>query len=296
MKKLAAVLAVATCAIATLTACVTNDEGGHPDDWYEVHPEKVEQLAAQVPESIRERGTLRIGTNPPFAPAEFKNAQGEIIGFDIDLIRATADVLGLDLVIQEQDFSLILPSISGGTVDLGASGFTSNEERRKTYDFVDYLDTGLQWARQPGTDITPDNACGRTVAVQRNTVADMEDLPVRNQECIDSGQEPIKKLAYQDSGTAATAVVLGRADALAADSPVSAWAVARADGQLELAGDIYDGAPFGWPVPKGSELAPVLAGALQHLIDTGVYQEITDMWGLEDGAVAEVTINGKAFS
>ncbi|HHU45195.1 MAG TPA: transporter substrate-binding domain-containing protein, partial [Actinomycetales bacterium] len=97
----------------------------------------------------------------------------------------------------------------------------------------------------------------------------------------------------QDASTAATAVVLGRADALAADSPVSAWAVQRADGQLELAGDIYDGAPFGWPVPQGSELAPLLADALQHLIDSGDYARLCDMWGLADGAVDVARINGE---
>ena len=88
-------------------------------------------------------------------------------------------------------------------------------------------------------------------------------------------------------------MVLGRADAIAADSPISAWAVARADGKLEMAGDIYDGAPFGWPVPKGSELGPLLADALQHLIDTGEYERILTMWGLDDGAVDQARINGE---
>ncbi|MEJ6020576.1 ABC transporter substrate-binding protein [Corynebacterium sp. H113] len=290
-----ATLALSTALTLGLTGCVTNNEGGHPEGWAEVKPAAVPELAAKVPEDIRKRGTIRIGTNPTFAPAEFKDSQGNIIGFDIDLAKATAAVLGLDLVVQEQDFALILPSVSGNAVDFGASGFTSNEERRKTYDFVDYLDTGLQWARSPESDITPDTACGKTVAVQRNTVADMDDLPLKNQECLDKGLPAIDKLAYQDAGTAATAVVLGRAEALAADSPVSAWAVARSDGKLEMAGDIYDSAPFGWPVPKDSELGPVLAEALQHLIDTGEYQRIFAMWGLEDGAVEQATINGEDY-
>lgn len=291
-------LAAAACTLAAaltmgLAGCVTNDEGGHPDGWQPVAPAPDPELAARVPADIRERGTLSIGTNPPFAPLEFKDTDGDIIGFDLDLARATAGVLGLELVVREQDFTLILPSISAGSVDFGASGFTSNEERRRTYDFVDYLDTGLQWARPPGSDVSPDDACGREIAVQRGTAAEMEDLPARSDACVAEGKAPIKRLAYQDSGTAATAVVLGRADALAADSPVSAWAVARSDGKLEMAGEIYDGAPFGWPLPKNSELAPLLAAALQHLIDTGEYQRILAMWGLDDGAVERARINGE---
>lgn len=293
-RSLAAAAATLAAALTLgLTGCVTNDEGGHPDGWEPVSPDPVPELAEQVPEDIRARGTISIGTNPPFAPLEFKDAKGEIIGFDLDLARAAAQVLDLDLVVREQDFTLILPSISAGTVDFGASGFTSNEERRQTYDFVDYLDTGLQWARPAGSDVTPDDACGLEIAVQRGTVAEMEDLPARSDACVEEGKAPIKRLAYQDAGTAATAVVLGRADAIAADSPVSAWAVARSDGKLEMAGDIYDGAPFGWPVPKGSELGPLLAEALQHLIDTGEYERILTMWGLDDGAVDQARINGE---
>ena len=293
-RSLAAAAATLAAALTLgLTGCVTNDEGGHPDGWEPVSPDPVPELAEQVPEDIRARGTISIGTNPPFAPLEFKDAKGEIIGFDLDLARAAARVLDLDLVVREQDFTLILPSISAGTVDFGASGFTSNEERRQTYDFVDYLDTGLQWARPAGSDVTPDDACGLEIAVQRGTVAEMEDLPARSDACVEEGKAPIKRLAYQDAGTAATAVVLGRADAIAADSPISAWAVARAAGKLEMAGDIYDGAPFGWPVPKGSELGPLLADALQHLIDTGEYERILTMWGLDDGAVDQARINGE---
>lgn len=293
-RPLAAVIAFVVAALTLgVAGCVTNDEGGHPDGWAAVTPEPVPELAQRVPEHIRSAGSIAIGTNPPFAPMEFRDPRGEVIGFDLDLARAAAAVLGLDLEVREQDFPLILPSITAGTVDFGASGFTSNEERRKTYDFVEYLDTGLQWARNPESDITPDTACGARVAVQRGTVADTEDLPRRNEECLARGLEPIDKLAYQDSGTAATAVVLGRADALAADSPVSAWAVQRSEGKLEMAGDIYDGAPFGWPVTRGSELGPLLADALQHLIDTGDYARICDMWGLSDGAVDIARINGE---
>lgn len=285
----AAVVAVA----AFLGGCVTNVEGGHPDGWEPITPAPVAEVQALVPPEIAKRGTISIGTNPPFAPAEFKDSHGEIIGFDIDLARAAASVMGLELEVKDQDFSLILPAVSAGTVDFGASGFTDTEERRKNYDFVNYLNAGIQWAARPGVSIDPDDACGRVVAVQRTTVSDTDDVTGRSEACVAAGKEPIEKLAYDASDAAATSAILGRADAFSADSPVAAWAVARSDGRLELIGEIFDAAQYGWPVKKDSELGPALAAALQYLIESGEYDRILNQWGLEDGLVEHAMINGE---
>ena len=188
---------------------------------------------------------------------------------------------------------MILPAVSSGTIDFGASGFTDNEQRRKTYDFVDFLMAGIQWAAQTGHPVDPDNACGLTVAVQRNTVSDTDDVAGRNDRCTGQGKPGITKLPYDSSDAAATALVLGRADALSADSPTTAWAVERSEGKIMLTGSIFDAAPYGWPVPKGSPLADALAAALQSMIDDGTYADIMHMWGITDGLVARARINGE---
>lgn len=278
---------------ATLSGCVTNEEGGHPDGWEEITPAAVPELVALVPEDVASKGYLAVGSSPPFAPAEFRNSQGEIIGFDIDLTRAIAAVLGLKLQVLEQDFTLILPAVQAGTDDLGASGFTDNEKRRESFDFVDYLSAGIQWATQPGKSVDPDNACGLTVAVQRGTVSDTDDVTLKNEQCIAEGKPEIHKLSYDTSDAAATAVILGRADAFSADSPVSAWAVERSAGKLELSGEIFDAAPYGFPMKKGSPLVTAVGEALQHLIETGDYQRIMSAWGIEDGTLEVAAINGE---
>ncbi|MDO5099300.1 MAG: ABC transporter substrate-binding protein [Corynebacterium sp.] len=302
---------------ALLTGCVTNTEGGStstsgsagvnpadsaglpaaegglPDGWQEIKPAKVDEIAAMVPADIAADGKIVIGTNPPFAPAEFKDPSGNIIGFDIDLANAVASVMGLELVVSDQDFSLILPAVSGGTVDFGASGFTDNEERRKNYDFVNYFNAGIQWASAPDNPVNPDDACGLTVAVQRTTVSDTEDVTRRSEQCEKDGKKPINKIAFETSDLAANAAILGKADAFSADSPITAWAVERSNGRIALSGDIFDAAHYGWPVKKGSELAPALAAALQHLIDSGDYAKIMNQWGLTDGHVSEALINGE---
>ncbi|MCK7675522.1 ABC transporter substrate-binding protein [Corynebacterium pygosceleis] len=291
----AGVVTVLTASAMVLTACVTNEETGHPDGWEELDIAAVPEIAAMVPPQISERGTITVGTNVPYAPAEFKDSDGEIIGFDIDLARAVAQVMGLELELADQDFSLILPSVSAGTVDFGASSFTDNEERRESYDFVDYLYAGIQWTAQTGHPVDPDDPCGLTVSVQRTTVSETDDINPKSEACVRAGREPITKLAYDSSDGAATALVLGRADAMSSDSPVAAFAVARADGKIETAGELFDASPYGWPVPKESPLGPALAAALQHLIDSGDYARILGFWGIEHGLIETAQINGEPY-
>lgn len=225
----------------TLASCVTNEEQGNPDGWEQIVPDPVPEIQAMVPEALAQRGVLTAGANPPFPPFEFKDSDGQIIGVEMDLVRAMAGVMGLEFSPQEQDFSLILPSVQAGTLDIGASGFTDNEERRENFDFIDFLFAGVQWAQATDreTPIDPENACGLTVAVQRTTVAETDDVRPRSAQCEAEGKEPITILSYETADTAATALILGRADALAADSPVSAWAAERSEGRIEVVGDMY---------------------------------------------------------
>ena len=57
------------------------------------------------------------------------------------------------------------------------------------------------------------------------------------------------------------------------------------------AGEVFDSAPYGWPVAKDSGLATSLRLALQHLIDTGEYRTIATIWGVEKGMIDKPVIN-----
>jgi len=244
---LRAVLALTATAALALTGCTTNTEG--PEDSGEPRQEVAlqvdEEIAALVPADIRDKGVIVVGTNPPYAPNEFKNEKGEIVGFDIDVVNAAAQLMGLTAEFRESDFEKIIPAIEGGTMDMGASSFTVNEERLQTVDFVTYFEAGIQWASAGGTDVDPDNACGLSVAVQRTTVSDQEDVPARSKACTDAGKPAIEKVQFDSQDEASTAVALGKVDAMSADSPISAYAVKQSDGKMQLAGDVFDSAPYG---------------------------------------------------
>jgi polar amino acid transport system substrate-binding protein len=127
--------------------------------------------------------------------------------------------------------------------------------------------------------------------VQDNTVEETEELPAKNAACVAAGKEPIEVLPYGSQDEATNAVVLGKADALSADSPVTLYAISKADGKLQPAGESFDTAPYGITVDKGSELTAAVQAALQSMVDDGSYGKILDAWGVADGGIDTITIN-----
>ncbi len=281
----AGVLAVSGCASGT-------DSGESESEPTAGQAEKVDEIANTVPEDIKSSGKLVVGVNIPYPPNEFKDPSGKIVGFDVDLMNAIAATLGLTADFRESDFAKIIPSIQQGTYNVGMSSFTDTKEREASVDFVTYFSAGILWAQRPGEPIDPNNACGKKVAVQATTTEETEELPAKSKACTDAGKPPIEIVSFDGQDAATNAVVLGQADAMSADSPVTAYAIKQSNGKLEAAGEIVDAAPYGWPVKKDSALAQSLQKALEHLIESGKYKEIATNWGVESGMIDKPVING----
>ncbi len=99
----------------------------------------VDAIARTVPPEIRDSGRLVIGVNVPYAPNEFKNSSGEIVGFDIDLMKAVTRTMGLVPDFRETGFEGILPSVQDGNFNVGMSSITDTAEREQRADFVTYF-------------------------------------------------------------------------------------------------------------------------------------------------------------
>lgn len=293
MWRIAAVFAAtATLAVSGCSAGGESTSSESTSTTSGVAAEKVDAIANTVPEAIKSSGKLIVGVNIPYAPNEFKDPSGKIVGFDVDLVNAVAATLGLTPEYREADFAKIIPSIQGDTFNIGMSSFTDTKEREQTVDFVTYFSAGILWAQRPDNPIDPNNACGKKVAVQATTTQEVDELPAKSKACTDAGKPPIEILKFDGQDAATNAVVLGQADAMSADSPVTAYAIKQSNGKLEAAGEIADAAPYGWPVKKGSPLAQSLKQALEHLIETGKYKEIATNWGVEAGMIDKPVING----
>jgi polar amino acid transport system substrate-binding protein len=129
--------------------------------------------------------------------------------------------------------------------------------------------------------------------VQTGTVQDTDDLPARQKKCAGKGNIQIQR--YDDQSEATNSVVLGKADAVLADSPVMAGAVKKVGGGLSLVGEVYDAAPYGIAIPKnGGTTKDAILGAVKALIGDGTYKAILDKWGVSSGAITDPVINGAA--
>jgi polar amino acid transport system substrate-binding protein len=269
--------------------------GGGTTDTTAAAPAVDEALAAKVPDTIKSDGKVLIGTDASYAPNEFLDTDGKtVIGWDVDLFNAVAAKLGLKTEWQSATFDAIIPGVQSGKYEMGISSFTINDERKQQVNMVSYFSAGTQWGTKKGnpTGIQPDNACGKKVAVQTNTVQDTEDLPKRDEACKAAGNPALTVDRYQRQDQATAAVVSGKDDAMLADSPVLAYAVKQTNGQLELLGDIYDAAPYGYVIEKDqTEFAQAVADAVAALITDGTYKTILGKWGVEAGAIDDPGVN-----
>jgi polar amino acid transport system substrate-binding protein len=285
-RRLAGLVAVVAMGLA-LAACGDDDDPGDGPA-----PAGDPALTDLVPEEIRADGTVTVGVDATYPPNESLDVDGEsVVGWDVDLFDAVAAKLGLTTQWVPAPFGNIIPGIQSGEYEVGVSSFTINDERKAATNMVSYFNAGTQWATPAGAPVDPDNACGLRVAVQRDTIQ-VEDLTARSDACVQAGQPEITIEQYQSQEQATATVVTGQNDAMLADSPVCAYAVLQTDGELELAGDIYDAAPYGYVVAQEqTEWAEALREAVAAVIADGTYTSILEQWGVAAGGITDPAVN-----
>jgi polar amino acid transport system substrate-binding protein len=300
--KAATVLAIGAL---SLSACTNASETGTPGAAPSVSGsaaasfdpstvQKDDALAAMVPEAIKSKGTLTVGSDTSYAPAEFLGNDGQTpVGYDVDLAKAIGATLGLKVQVQTSEFTGILPAL-GPKYDLGISSFTINPERLDAVNMVSYFNAGTAWAVQKGNPkkVSLDDLCGKSVGVQTGTVQEDPDLSDRTKKCVADGKQPINIVTLKTQTDITTRLVNGSIDAMAADSPIIGYAITQTNGQIEKIGEVYDSAPQGIAVAKSdTALAELVQKTVTKLIENGSYKKILEGWGNADGAIATSELN-----
>lgn len=274
-----------------LTGCVTNTEATSQGGTERVDVAADAEASALVPDDIRESGELIIGVHTPYPPNEYRDAENNYVGWSVILTEAVSAKLGLEPVWEESSFESIIPSVQGGKMDLGSASFTDNAERQKSVDFVNYFEAGVLWVAPVDSQIDPADACGHVIAVKQGSFQHTDEIPAKSDACVAAGHDPIEAMPFEDQAQVTNAVLLGKAEAFSADSPISLDAIAKNEDKLVPSGDAFDVAPYGFVIDKGSPLGAAVQRALQSLIDDGTYLEILTDAGVEAGAIAEATMN-----
>ncbi len=254
-------------------------------------------VEALVPASIKSKGTLTVAADASYAPNEFVGPDGHtVIGMDADLSNALAGVMGLKANIVNATFDTIIPGLTGGKYDMGASSFTDTKAREKVVDFVDYFLAGTSFFTKAsgGTEVSGlADLCGKTVSVESGTT-EQTDATAQSGKCTKAGKPKVSVLVFPTQTAANLALSSGRAEVSMADSPVAAYQVKQSNGAFKITGQTYGTAPYGLALPKGPGLAKAVEAALKVLMSDGTYMSILQKWGIQAGALpaAQVKIDG----
>lgn len=128
------------------------------------------------PEGIKKYGKLVVATNAFFPPFEYKDEiTGEIIGWDIDVAKALADKLGVELVVEDMEFDSVLLAPSVNKAHIAMAGISKSADREKNMDFtIGVFDSSQVIIVKNGSGIKgPMDLLNKTVAVQSGTVGQL---------------------------------------------------------------------------------------------------------------------------
>ena len=216
-----------------------------------------------------EEGVLTVGTDTPYPPFEIGQPP-DISGYDIDLMNAVAENLGLTAEYQDTSFDTIFRDVASGQFDIAAAASTITPGRQKVIDFSDpYFAADQALVVAEGSDIAGvEDLAGTVVAAQDATTGEA----YANEETDAS-----EVRGFPEGPDAITAVTTGQVDAAIIDLPVAAEALEK-QGGIEIAAEIPTDELYGYAMSKDNpELVDAVNGALKELKDDGtvadLYQE-----------------------
>lgn len=222
--------------------------------------------------------TVKVGTDAAYPPFEDTLPNGEIVGFDVDVMREVANRSGFTVDFQNSGFSAIIPAVQQGTFDVGASAFTINDERREQVDFsVPYYENRLLVAvPADDTSITAeDDLRGKRVCTQETTTSEFylrDNLGHTNESLLLVPTAPQCK----------DALLRGDVDALMIDAAFVRNVIETSNGEIKQAFAPIDAdEEFGIVVKKDRpELLDAINTALNAMKSDGTLDRLADKWGV----------------
>ncbi len=218
-----------------------------------------------------------VGTEPTFPPFEMPGEDvDEIIGFDIDLIKAIAEDQGFNVEIRKLGFDGLIMALQSGNIDIAASGMSIKPDRLEEVDFSDpYIDAGLAIAVSEDDDQIKgkDDLKGKSVAVQIGTTgAD------KAQELKDEGLIADIK-TFDTVDVVVMELMSGGVDAIINDLPVTQAYMAAQPGKIKIVGEALASDSYGFAVKKGNkELLKKINAGLENVIESGKYDELIEKY------------------
>lgn len=277
--KLAVLLAAL---VLTMAACGEDEEPTAPAGG----GTETEAGGGEAEFTLVEEGHLTVGSDIPYPPFEFNDDTGALTGFDVDIVRAVAEKLGLEntdddwlsvnfdtiftqLQSKSRKFDIIAAAVTAYAPE-GSPAFEVTEERKTFVDFTDPIYPSLQsltvdTSANPDIKSVDDLPDGGRVAVQANTTGAF--FAEENLTGVELVQFPKAPAMYQ-------ALQAGQVVAVFNDLPVSLEAIKGKD-QLQVVEQVETGEEYAFAVAKDNPaLLEAINEALGEIFQDGTYAEI----------------------
>ncbi len=186
--------------------------------------------AAMAPPALGQDKPLIVGVDGTFAPHAMPKIGGGIEGFNVDLINEIGKKMGRKVEIFAAEFSGLIPAMNAGRIDFVGAPTTVTAERAQNLLFSEgYLNTYFQFIVPGGKpDLKSfEDLKGKTISVNKGSAYD-------KWAADNAALYGFKHEAYPTNTDAVQAVMSGRADATLGGNTVSAFAVTKNPGKLQL--------------------------------------------------------------
>ncbi|MCF7954056.1 MAG: basic amino acid ABC transporter substrate-binding protein [Spirochaetales bacterium] len=223
----------------------------------------------------QEDDTYIIASDATWPPMEFVNEEGDIVGFDIDLIEAIAEEAGFSYEIKNTAWDGIFAGLANGAYDAIISSVTITEERKAQMAFTQpYINVGqiLIVRTEMNTIGGLEDLNGHKVGVQNGTTGDfvLDDYP------------QVDRMAYDEIGFAVEDLLNKNVDGVVCDSVIAADYVMNNEnyqGKLEIVGEPFTDEYLGIAVQKNlPEFLELLNEGLEKVIASGKRDELMNKW------------------
>ncbi len=216
---------------------------------------------------------LVIATDATYAPMEYMDDKGEIVGIDIEIVNAIAEAAGVEVEYKNYGWEPLFPAVKGGEVDFAVSSITITEERQKEFDFTDPYFKANQLILVPeDSDVTNfEDLKDKKVSAQINTTGHIVVGELL-------GKTSKNIVATETMPFAIMEMINGNADAAVGDNAVIIdYQKNNPNVKLKLIEDpSFEIEYYGLMVKKGNqEVLDILNEGIKKIKENGKLKEIT---------------------
>lgn len=214
---------------------------------------------------------LKVGNDPAFPPFEMTTDKGDVVGFDVDLIKAVGAIAGYEVQIIPVAWDGIIPGLIAGNYDVIVSAMTITAERAQSVNFSDpYFEASqvIVTLKKDKVLNTLEELTGKKISVQMGTTGDFV--------ATDEVKNGIIK-RFDIATLAVQELLNGNVDAMVIDDPV-AQAFVKQFPQLQYGAKCTEEL-YGFAIAKkNTQLLAELNAALKKVKADGTYDKIFDKW------------------